>query len=132
MRGNRQHRHYGEDQCDDCAAARRNAKQPQQYRQRNTSINVNARFSASLARLRQEQGLTKQQLAQITGLTTVTIRQIEQRKHGVTLASADAIATALGTTVDTMTGRSVPPEAPQTWESHGLDQFLHELTEASS
>ena len=73
---------------------------------------VNAAFAAGLTRLRTERWWTKTKLAEVSGVSVVTISEAERRKRGVTLATADALAAALGTTVDGVTGRRAAEVIP--------------------
>jgi transcriptional regulator with XRE-family HTH domain len=52
-------------------------------------------FGASLARIREQRGLTADQLADLSGVDADTIRAVERGEHEITLIDIYALAAAL-------------------------------------
>lgn len=63
---------------------------------------VKERFAANLKRLREERGWSQAQLAREARVTAWTVSGLEAGKNGPSLHVADALSTALGTTVTFM------------------------------
>lgn len=61
---------------------------------------IRTRIGARIATLRKQAGLTQEQLAERAGLQRTHVTRIEAGKYAVTFESVQAIAEALGMTVD--------------------------------
>ena len=61
---------------------------------------VRERIGGRVATLRKLKGMTQEQLAQVAGLQRTHVNRIEAGKYAVTLEVIQAIAEALGMTVD--------------------------------
>ena len=59
-----------------------------------------ARIGQRIAQLRKQTGLTQEQLSEKAGLQRTHVNRIEAGKYAVTLETIQAIAEALGMTVD--------------------------------
>lgn len=70
---------------------------------------VNTVFAAHLRSLRKQRGLTQRQLGAIAGISFATVSMIENRDTGASLHTASALARALGSTLDAMTGAFEDP-----------------------
>lgn len=64
-------------------------------------------MSTTLKERREQAGMSQSQVARSAGVTERTIRLVEQGKRTPTIATARALAAAVGCTVDEL----VPPEA---------------------
>ena len=65
-------------------------------------MTVTEAFSANLRRILKERGLTRQQLANMSGVAQGTISNLTARKSGPTLYTAWLICRALNITLDDM------------------------------
>lgn len=63
-----------------------------------------AAFAVSLRRLRKARGWTQPRLGRLAGISPSTVCVLETGTNGPSLLTACALARALGTTVDAMTG----------------------------
>lgn len=61
-------------------------------------------FGQRLGRLRQEASMSQPQLAQAADIPIGTLRNLEQDRRIPRLDTADALARALGVSLDTLTG----------------------------
>lgn len=59
-----------------------------------------------LKNLREEKGITQEELAEAVGVSKPFISQLENNRKGMSLATAALIADALGCTTDRLAGRN--------------------------
>jgi transcriptional regulator with XRE-family HTH domain len=67
-------------------------------------------FGQRLQRLRQEAGLSQPQLANAAEIPLGTLRNLEQDRRVPRLDTADALARAIGVSLDTLTNDCFQPE----------------------
>jgi transcriptional regulator with XRE-family HTH domain len=61
-----------------------------------------------LKRLREEKGFTQETLAEAAGVPKFSLRNWEQDRRGMSLATAVRVADALGVSLDELAGRQTP------------------------
>lgn len=73
-------------------------------------------FGQRLGRLRQEANLSQPQLAQAADIPIGTLRNLEQDRRVPRLDTADALARALGVSLDTLTGDAFRTTPTKKWK----------------